>query len=616
MPKRRPAKRKATSQLQPEGERQTRSRTRAFRRVTSNDQDEAGPSSRANVVPEDTGDQAMQRAASATNASGPVASTASSSGSAPMAATASTSTSHASSRGVVTSPSVSDLLQGTSGGSTRLNDDHVVNNVQAIGSVNSYRPSAGLSVVNVITTHGDTRPSMITSLSNTGVNITGVGQNIMNGTMLDNGVPRSVYTGSFSTSVPNVSNLQLISSDSTSNTMSTMPLSVSSFNHVNNQNNQVSGTTLASYAVGGMQSMNVSGTQALNGGGITQQGSMLGATSNAVNTVQLGVGVPTVPVNVNSVNLNQTSNSGTTVGGYSVGSLQPVNANGSQVTNVGGLAHQGLVPAQFNPLMMNTIASNSITTPGSVPMMDPLVSVCSPLAASIPQALKTKIIGSEFVDFGLLLEKSEKGGQEQKDFSLTVGEGGRLLWHNNKPKREVNSIYSWTTAFLIYSSVYLSAHPQRAQELLKYAHIVRTAANRHEGWGWRVYDIQFRMRQQWNPLRSWALIDGELWTLYVSSSPVRSTFSQAQGGLGQSKTRKEGSMSNAHNFRAFNQKKGRDGASLGMSAIEFRKAVSGKLCFDFNSSGCTRQKCKFMHKCSKCSGINHGAQKCAKGANK
>ncbi len=115
-----------------------------------------------------------------------------------------------------------------------------------------------------------------------------------------------------------------------------------------------------------------------------------------------------------------------------------------------------------------------------------------------------------------------------------------------------------------------------------------------------MHDIQYRMRQQWNPLRSWALIDGELWTLYVSSSPVRANFSQAQGGLGQSKTRKEGSMSNAHNFCAFNQKKGRDGTSLGMSPIEFRKAVSGKLCFDFNSTGCSRQKCKFMHKCVSC----------------
>ncbi len=149
----------------------------------------------------------------------------------------------------------------------------------------------------MITTHSDTMPSMITSLGNTGVNITGVGQNLMNGTMLDRSGQRSVYTGSFSTSVPNVSNLQMISSNGTSNTMSTIPLSVSSFN----VNNRASGTTLASCAVGGMQSMNVSGTKALNGGGITQQGSMFGATSSTVNTVQLGVGVPAVPVNVNPV---------------------------------------------------------------------------------------------------------------------------------------------------------------------------------------------------------------------------------------------------------------------------------------------------------------------------
>ena len=38
----------------------------------------------------------------------------------------------------------------------------------------------------------------------------------------------------------------------------------------------------------------------------------------------------------------------------------------------------------------------------------------------------------------------------------------------------------------------LSVHPHRFQELLKYIHIIRSAASRVLGWGWRSYDIQFR----------------------------------------------------------------------------------------------------------------------------
>ena len=73
---------------------------------------------------------------------------------------------------------------------------------------------------------------------------------------------------------------------------------------------------------------------------------------------------------------------------------------------------------------------------------------------------------------------------------------------------------AWTSAFLIYASIYLSYHPHRTQGILKYMHTVRSAASRFGGYGWRQYDINFRMRQQRAPQRSWSLIDGELWYLF------------------------------------------------------------------------------------------------------
>ena len=51
--------------------------------------------------------------------------------------------------------------------------------------------------------------------------------------------------------------------------------------------------------------------------------------------------------------------------------------------------------------------------------------------------------------------------------------------------------------------------------MLKYAQVVRTAAARHKGGGWRSYDIQVRLCQEWQPPRSWATVDGELWSLFV-----------------------------------------------------------------------------------------------------
>ena len=57
--------------------------------------------------------------------------------------------------------------------------------------------------------------------------------------------------------------------------------------------------------------------------------------------------------------------------------------------------------------------------------------------------------------------------------------------------------------------------------MLKYAQVVRTAAARHKGWGWRSYDIEFWLRQEWQPPTSWVTVDGELWSLFVVPSVAR-----------------------------------------------------------------------------------------------
>lgn len=190
-------------------------------------------------------------------------------------------------------------------------------------------------------------------------------------------------------------------------------------------------------------------------------------------------------------------------------------------TNVTSSSLGGFVGASSNPGFISSL-------PNPIMSRNPLTSVCSPLGMSLPQSLKIKIINSEYVDFPYLLEKSENMGHDENEFALSVGSNGQLQWQCSKPKRSINSVHQWTSAFLIYSAVFLGAHPKRTQELLKYAYLIRTAAARHEGWGWRSYDIQFRLRQQSQPQRSWASIDGELWSLYVTSGFSRSFQSKSE----------------------------------------------------------------------------------------
>ena len=72
-----------------------------------------------------------------------------------------------------------------------------------------------------------------------------------------------------------------------------------------------------------------------------------------------------------------------------------------------------------------TTTSGSITSTG-VPRIakSPLTSVCSPLGVQLPQTVRAKIVNSEFVNFGQLLEKSEHLFKDDTQYSLALVQGG------------------------------------------------------------------------------------------------------------------------------------------------------------------------------------------------
>ena len=250
---------------------------------------------------------------------------------------------------------------------------------------------------------------------------------------------------------------------------------------------------------------------------------------------------------------------------------------------------------------------------------NPLVSVCSGLGECLPQSIKTKIASSEFVDFGTILAKCEFQGREENEFALKVNNAGELLWKDTQTKVPVSSIHTWTSAFLVFAAIYLRAHPHRAQEMLKYCNIVRTAAARHSGFGWRKYDVQFRMRQHIQPHRSWAVIDGELWAMYVQTPcPAFSLSTSTQSssrfvrGVGGARPRNFRWQRNTSFQPRTSSASSMPGRSLGTL---WRQALSTSSCYEYNNTGCQRgQQCKFAHKCCNCGGKGHGAQSCKKGS--
>jgi hypothetical protein len=72
-----------------------------------------------------------------------------------------------------------------------------------------------------------------------------------------------------------------------------------------------------------------------------------------------------------------------------------------------------------------------------------------------------------------------------------------------------------TDTFLIDTSIFLTLHVSRFQELLKYIQTIRLGVKRNAGFGWKLYDEQFRLRKTQQPACSWDIIDTELWLLYM-----------------------------------------------------------------------------------------------------
>lgn len=184
----------------------------------------------------------------------------------------------------------------------------------------------------------------------------------------------------------------------------------------------------------------------------------------------------------------------------------------------------------------------------------------------VPKSLRQQICKGEYVNVALLL----KGGMELSEFcsggSLKLSADGSIEMKSKICKDKVPSIEKWTDAFLVYASIYMSAHPNKSIELFHYMYLIREAAARQKGFAWRSYDEQFRIRQGTFPA-SWSAINNDLW------------------------------------WRCMQIKEPSDAPTDIFTQAKLRT------CNDFNGGFCRWPSCKYSHSCSGC-GASHGAWSC------
>ena len=198
-------------------------------------------------------------------------------------------------------------------------------------------------------------------------------------------------------------------------------------------------------------------------------------------------------------------------------------------------------------------------------------SIHATLGAHVSQTHKNKIINGEYIDLTLLLENTTISEKQEKQIVIING----VLSTRDKTKKIVNTISKWTDAFIVYISIYSSAHPSKYQALLKYMHTVRLGATRVRGLAWEIYDEQFRLKRSMDLTTCWDAVDQELWLLYM---------------VGGYNNEFQSSSTVFNNYRP-----------------SFNKS------YNFNLKGiCERNPCNYKHVCFKCSG-NHPFSLCTLG---
>ncbi|XP_069476519.1 uncharacterized protein [Ambystoma mexicanum] len=209
----------------------------------------------------------------------------------------------------------------------------------------------------------------------------------------------------------------------------------------------------------------------------------------------------------------------------------------------------------------------------------PYMGITKPLGAHLMAATREKIQGGEFVDVFKLLHREVRAKEGSKEEERELA---------SRPRVPV-TIENWTSAFIIYASVYCEKFPERCVALLKYMDVIRKAFTSFGGFAWVRYDEEFRARMAEDSQAVWGEIDMDLWLQWMAPTRPAPTLHTASGLPVP--------------YRPFLGRPAHEGVGGGGG---WQPSTA---CWAFNKGGCTRWMCKFKHECSRCAG-RHPVTEC------
>ena len=198
------------------------------------------------------------------------------------------------------------------------------------------------------------------------------------------------------------------------------------------------------------------------------------------------------------------------------------------------------------------------------------------MGRTVDLVLRDKIKRGEYVDLARLLPRDHPTYDDNR--LELINRGGQTFFvpaGEHEYSLAITNFTKWDLAFRVYSNIYLQTHPQKATELLQYAHIIYTASLSFIWENVYTYDKEFRNHLAMFPDCSWAIILQQAWSMCLKDW-VTQNF--GNGG---------GNKSGGNGF------------------------CKKEACKRFNKGLCTAGKaCKYDHKCLESGKFSHGAHIC------
>ena len=188
------------------------------------------------------------------------------------------------------------------------------------------------------------------------------------------------------------------------------------------------------------------------------------------------------------------------------------------------------------------------------------------LGSTLDSKICSKIQAGQFVELTSL-------SNDEDTVPIDYDPVTKQLTMSKKTPKKISNVFEWFRLFGTYASVYLAAHPDEGSCIVTYMVRIMDMSGQYQGGVYLKYDTMFRKLKAKNVALPWHQV--------VTS--ILMDCIQGRAPLSKPPVHKS----------------------------PFLGSTGGNPCYDYNNrSGCSRPRCKFIHKCQTCKRKGHPKYNC------